>query len=109
MAAHGGMSVDVIHGGAELPLEDDRDYGPARYLSPEDVARAGGYLAATPFDELAQHYDLAAMRSAEVYLLPESESEVPLDLDTLRRRYEELTQFFAAAAAAGDSVIVMPA
>lgn len=73
------------------------------------VARAGGYLAATPFDELAQHYDLAAMRSAEVYLLPESESEVPLDLDTLRRRYEELTQFFAAAAAAGDSVIVMPA
>ncbi|AIS02571.1 hypothetical protein SGLAU_33215 (plasmid) [Streptomyces glaucescens] len=53
LAAHGGMPVDIIHGGVELPLEDELDYGPARYLSPEDVARAGGFLAATPFGELA--------------------------------------------------------
>jgi hypothetical protein len=39
IAAHGGMPVDVIQGGAELPLEDDLDYGPARYLSSEDVVR----------------------------------------------------------------------
>lgn len=107
LAAHGGMPVDIIHGGAELPLEDELDYGPARYLSPEDIARAGGFLAATPFDELARHYDLAAMRRAEIYLLPESDAEVPTDLDTLRHRYEELTRFFAAAATAGDAVALM--
>ncbi|MFD7306145.1 YfbM family protein [Streptomyces pharetrae] len=107
LAAHGGMPVDVIHGGAELPLEDELDYGPARYLSPEGVARAGGFLAATPFDILARHYDLAAMRRAEIYLLPESDAEVPADLDTLRHRYEELTRFFAAAATARDAVALM--
>ncbi|MGV2918809.1 DUF1877 family protein [Streptomyces alfalfae] len=48
IAAHGGMPVDVIHGGVELPCEDDMD-GPARYLPPEDVARANGCLATTPF------------------------------------------------------------
>ncbi|MGW1917808.1 YfbM family protein [Streptomyces sp. NPDC002076] len=107
IAAHGGMPVDVIHGGAELPLEDDMDFGPARYLSPEDVARASGCLATTRFDELAGYYDLATMSSAEIYFLPESETEVPSDLDTLRHRYEELTRFFSAAAAAGDGVVLM--
>ncbi|MEI5100868.1 YfbM family protein [Streptomyces sp. PmtG] len=107
IAAHGGMPADVIYGGAELPLEDDMDYGPARYLPPEDVARASGCLATTPFDELARHYDLAAMRSAEIYLLPESETGVPSDLEALRHRYEELTRFFSAAATAGDGVALM--
>ncbi|MEU0669239.1 DUF1877 family protein [Streptomyces lavendulocolor] len=90
IAAHGGIPVDVIHGGAELPLEDGLGYGPARCLSSEDVVRASSCLAATPFDELARHYDLAAMGSAEIYLLPASEAEVPSDLDTLRHRYQEL-------------------
>ena len=106
-AGQGGMPVDVVHGGAELPLEDAMDYGSARYLSPEDVTRAAGFLAATPFGELARHYDWAAMRGAEIYLLPESEAEIPADLDTLRQRYEELAQFLSAAAAAGDAIVLM--
>ncbi|MFD8912318.1 YfbM family protein [Streptomyces sp. NPDC059575] len=107
MAAHRGIPVDVIHGGVELPLEDDMDYGPARYLSSGDVARASDFLATTPFGELARHYDLAAMRSAEIYLVPDSEAEVPSDLDALRHRYEELSRFFSAAATAGDVVVLM--
>jgi hypothetical protein len=82
-------------------------YGPARYLSPQDVARAVGFLAATPFGELARHYDLAAMRRAGIYLLPESETGVTSDLETLRHRCEELTRFFRAAAAAGDAVVLI--
>jgi hypothetical protein len=39
--------------------------------------------------------------------LPESDAEVPADLDTLRHRYEELTRFFAAAATARDAVALM--
>ena len=46
-------------------------------------------------------------RRAEVYLLPESDAEVPSDLETLRRRYEELARFFSAAATAGDAVVLM--
>ncbi|MEE1942266.1 DUF1877 family protein [Streptomyces sp. TRM 70361] len=107
LAAHGGTAVDVVRGGAELPLEDGTDYGPARYFTPGEVARAAGSLAETPFDALAGHYDLAAMRSAEVYLLPENEAEVPLGLKTLRERYGELVRFFAAAAGAGDAVVLM--
>ncbi|MEU0718601.1 DUF1877 family protein [Streptomyces lavendulocolor] len=66
---------------------------PPGVLSSEDVVRASSCLAATPFDELARHYDLAAMGSAEIYLLPASEAEVPSDLDTLQHRYQELTRF----------------
>jgi len=47
------------------------------------------------------------MRGAEIYLLPESEAEIPADLDTLRQRYEELAQFLSAAAAAGDAIVLM--
>ncbi|MGV2918810.1 DUF1877 family protein [Streptomyces alfalfae] len=47
------------------------------------------------------------MRSAEIYLLLESETEVPSDLDALRHRYEELTRFFSAAATADDGVALM--
>lgn len=83
------------------------DYGPARYLTPEDVAHANRFLTATPFDEFARHYDLAAMRNAETYLLPESDAEIPADLDTLRHHYEELARFFSAAAATGDAMALM--
>ena len=50
---------------------------------------------------------MAAMRRAGIYLLPESDAEVPADLDTLQHRYEELTRFFSAAASAGDAVALM--
>ncbi|MEU3555839.1 DUF1877 family protein [Streptomyces fragilis] len=76
-------------------------------MSPEDVTRAGGFLAAMTFDVLAWHYDLASMYRAEIYLLPESDAEVPTDLDTLRHDYEELTRFFVGAATAGDAVALM--
>jgi hypothetical protein len=71
------------------------------------LSGASSCLAATPFDELARHYDLAAMCSAEIYLLPESEAEVPSDRDTLRHRYQELTRFFSAVATGGDGVVLM--
>ncbi|REH18444.1 protein of unknown function [Streptomyces sp. 2114.2] len=47
------------------------------------------------------------MRSAEIYLLPESETGVPSDLDTLRHRYEELARFFSTVATAGDGVVLV--
>ncbi|GAA4078692.1 YfbM family protein [Actinomadura miaoliensis] len=107
LRAHGGMTIDVIHGGAELPLDDETDFGPARYLTPSEVAEAGAFLAATPFDDLARHYDLPAMLAAEIYLVPAAEADVPFDLDALRCRYDELTRFFGAAAKAGDAVVLM--
>ncbi|MFD0133913.1 DUF1877 family protein [Streptomyces sp. NPDC127159] len=84
-----------------------RGYRPARYLTREDVAQVGGFLAATPFDESDGHYNSTAMRSAEIHLLPQSATEVGSDLGNLRHRYEELTRYFSATATAGDAIVLM--
>jgi hypothetical protein len=83
------------------------DYGPARFLNPEDVARASSCLTTTLFDELARHYDLAAMCTARIHFLPDSETEVPSDLEALRHHYDDLTRFFSAAATTGDAIALM--
>nr|WP_279628031.1 DUF1877 family protein [Streptomyces glaucescens] len=78
------------------PLSESRGRRPGRRLPRRHTVR-----------RTRRHYDMAAMRRAETYLLPESDAEVPADLATLQHRYEELTRFFSAAASAGDAVALM--
>jgi hypothetical protein len=99
----GDPQVDVF-GGAQLSGED-WGYGPARYLGPDEVGRAARHLLATPFEQLATHYDAARMRDEKIYptaIWDENEDT----LKYLRIHYEGLVEFFEAAATSGDAMIL---
>ncbi|REE99486.1 YfbM family protein [Thermomonospora umbrina] len=82
--APGGLGFDVI------------------YLEPERVRPAAEHLTATPFDRIAERFDLPVMVAAEVQdaklMDPGARDRV------LRPSYERLTRLFASAAAEGQAV-----
>jgi hypothetical protein len=99
----GGGPVDIVGGG--VPVSDiDRGYGPARYLTADEVRAGSAHLQATTWESLASHYDPGKMSSAEIYPAIWDQGDEPLDY--LRVNYESLVAFFAAAASVGDAVIL---
>ncbi|GAA1876236.1 DUF1877 family protein [Myceligenerans crystallogenes] len=98
---HGGLGIDVVQGGE--PLDVPGAFGTARLLPAGDVAAAADFLTATPFDDLAPHYDVAVCEGCP------APAEHPQEerLETLATAYADLAQFFGAAAGAGDAVVLM--
>ncbi|WP_336049136.1 DUF1877 family protein [Streptomyces sp. CA2R101] len=79
-----------------LLLEDGTLFG----WSAEQIARVARQLQATPWERLAAHYAPERMMGEEVY--PHTwRLDAEGELDWLRRSYEELVDFFTAAAAGG--------
>ncbi|MEU6327921.1 DUF1877 family protein [Streptomyces sp. NPDC047049] len=77
-------------------LEDGTLFG----WSAEQIARVAGQLQATPWERLAAHYAPERMMGKKVY--PHTWThDAEGGLDWLRRSYEELVDFFTAAAAGG--------
>jgi hypothetical protein len=97
-----GAPVDVVGGGALLS-DEDLGYGPARYMTPDEVTLAAASLAALPWEKLACRFDPAQMNSDNVYPAIWDDDGA---LDYLRVNYAVLVKFFDAAAAAGDGVIL---
>jgi hypothetical protein len=99
----GGGPVDIVGGG--VPVSDiDRGYGLVRYLTADDVRAGSAHLQVTTWESLASHYDPGKMSSADIY--PSIWDQGDEALDYLRVNYEALAAFFAAAASAGDAVIL---
>ncbi|HEX5994882.1 MAG TPA: YfbM family protein [Jiangellales bacterium] len=97
-----GSPVDVI-GGGEPMTDDEWGYDSPRLLSADDVADAAGFLGATSFASLAEHYDPAEMISAEVYPAIWDEHWA---LPYLEDYYTRLVALFRAAAAAREPILV---
>ncbi|GAB4084859.1 YfbM family protein [Myceligenerans cantabricum] len=98
---HGGLGIDVVQGGEPLGLPGA--IGTARLLPSDAVAVAAGFFTGTPFDELATHYDVAVCEGC-----PDPTEHPPEErIDVLAGVYDELGQFFTAAADAGDAVVLM--
>ncbi|MFL9658460.1 YfbM family protein [Streptomyces sp. PB17] len=95
--------VNVIQGEEPFAENEEWGYGPPRYLRPERVKLAAEALRATSYDQLLRGVDPAELTSAEVYPLGWGE---PGALECGRHWYDDLTQFFVAAAGADDAVIV---
>ena len=96
------LPVDVVTG-AHAFTDDDWGYGPAHYLTAQEVADAAAALAATSFDALTAEITLADLTEAKVYPMTWDEPDA---LDWVRHWYEPLPGFFAAAAGAGDSILI---
>lgn len=97
-------AVDVVRGGTPLGL--DGGWGPVRSLTPDEVRHAAEFLGATPFATLADGYDVTQLCDSESCPDPTEhlDEERP---QVLGERYDELRRFCAAAAAAGDGVVLM--
>jgi len=70
-----------------------------------DVEDAARHLRATPFEQLARHFDPARMAGQGIYpaIIWERDDDA---LDYLRENYEALVLFFDAAAASGSAAIM---
>ncbi|HEX2314939.1 MAG TPA: YfbM family protein [Thermomonospora sp.] len=99
---------DIVCGGRLLTEDGAADLGSGGpgmdviYLDPERVRPAADHLAATPFDRLAERFDLPAMVAAEVQ--DAGEMDAGTRDRVLRPAYERLTRLFASAAADGQAV-----
>jgi hypothetical protein len=89
----------AILGGAEIG--PDLGYGPARLLAPEEVGQAAEALARLSKEDLAQRFNLSAMKAANIYAC-DSEEELELAQDY----FERMTRFYAEAAAMGNAMIL---
>ncbi|WP_410654073.1 YfbM family protein [Amycolatopsis sp. lyj-112] len=102
LAARAGFEIDFVLGGT--PLGEDNGYGPARYLSPDEVRTVSTELSRTGFDQLSQGVELAELAEQQIY---PSIWDEPDALDYVRGNYDDLVVFFAGAAKAGDVVVTI--
>ncbi|KAB2345457.1 YfbM family protein [Actinomadura rudentiformis] len=94
---------DVVCGGRLLTEDGEAELGiDVIFVAPDRVKAAADHLADTSFGTIADRYDPAAMAAAEV------QDAAGLDAKTrdrvLKPAYENLTRFFAQAAADGQAV-----
>lgn len=103
LLARADFPVNVVHGEEPFAEDEDWGYGPPRYLRPERVRLAAQTLRITPYDQIISGVDPADLTKAEVYPLGWEE---PGALEWGRHWYDGLTQYFEAAAAADDAMLV---
>jgi hypothetical protein len=100
-----GFPVSIVFG--EEAFVDDEDtadwgYGPPRYLTPQQVARAATALAEVTEEQLLDGVDQAELHRAGIYpAIWDRPDELPWSVCHLA----DARTYFAAAAAAGDAVI----
>ena len=90
----------VLMGGEATPYRDS--LGAARVLSPRQVARLAQRLDERGVDAIMGGLDVDAMHD-EGILSTEDDEDVA---DALRSRLESLVEFYRAAAADGDAILV---
>lgn len=90
---------DAILGGAELG--EDMGYGPARFLTPEEVRATSAALDKVSAEDIARRFDLPTMIAAEIYAC-RNES----DLGLAQEYFAELVRYYADAASRGNAMLL---
>jgi len=95
------LSLAILEG---TEIGPELDFGPARYLTGEEVKAVAHALAALTPEALAQRYNPRDMQEKQIY--PEIwQDDDPESVDYLLHFFPDLQQFYADAAARGDAVI----
>lgn len=93
----------LVRGGKELG-DEDFGYGPARLLTPDQVANWANALSNISPDDLQKRFDPAAMAKAEIY--PQMWDEGDDALEYLLDYYDSLRSFLDEAKNANKGVII---
>jgi CRP-like cAMP-binding protein len=90
---------DAILGGTEIG--DDLGYGPARFLTAQQVREVAKALAAVSNEDLASHFDLDAMIAARIYPVRDG-----TELEMAQHYFEHLTRYYADASTNGNAMLL---
>jgi hypothetical protein len=92
----------IIYGGTEIG--EDIGYGPARYLSPQEVREAASELSKMAQESMIHRYNPQEMDEAGVY--PSGWADDPKEsLAWLLESYQRLVPYFLDAAAKGNAML----
>jgi hypothetical protein len=93
----------AVLGGAEIG--EDVGYGPARFLTPQEVKTVAAALSTISAAELAKRYDPKAMDEAEIY--PEIWMRDGAEgLEYVQAYFREMVEFYRTAAERGDAALL---
>jgi hypothetical protein len=93
--------ANIVLGGTEIG--GDVGYGPAHYLTPEELRAAAEAVRELPPDEFARRFDAEKLSANQIY--PEIWDEGDETLDYLRHYYETLRAYYLDAAAKGNAML----
>jgi len=95
------LSLAILDG---TEIGPELDYGPARYLTADEVAAVAQALAALTPETLAQRFDPQDMQEKDIYpAIWDRDGDE--ELEYLQMFFPTLQQFYADAAARGEVVI----
>ena len=95
--------VCVVMGG-ECIGEQDIGYGPARYLTSQQVKEVGNAIGQIPESKLLAKFDAERMNREEIY--PQGWCNSQEERDYIGQYFSTLRRFFRSASDAGDATIV---
>jgi hypothetical protein len=85
-------------------IGDDGGYGPARYLTPEEVRSVSAALSTITTEELRRRFDPEALEAAQIY--PNVWDEDPDDLfEEIESYFSELVAYYRDAASRGNAML----
>jgi hypothetical protein len=90
---------NAILGG--VPIGDDLGYGPARFLTPDQVHEVAAALSKVTREELVRRFDLDAMSAANIYACADED-----ELERAQHYFSKLARYFADATARGDAMLL---
>ena len=93
----------VIFGHRTLDPDQDLGYGPARFLTPDEVKQVAEALSAVTRNDLEQNYDAGKMTAAQIY--PGGWEKAEESMDWLYGHLVKLKAFYAGAAESDMAVI----
>jgi hypothetical protein len=104
-----GTAALVIFGGQTIAQDEPQDQEAGemivRYLTPSEVEDVAALLADISVEELEGRYDPDAMEQAEIYPTGVWAEERQEAFDYVAEYYEQLVEFYEAAAERGDAVL----
>jgi hypothetical protein len=93
----------AVLGGEEFG--EDIGYGPARFLTPSQVAEVNDVLSNISDAELRQRYDPAKMKAKEIYPDVIWMRDGQEAFEYVKEYFQQLVSFYRKAAARGDAVV----
>jgi hypothetical protein len=90
--------ANAVLGGQEIG--PDLGYGPARFLTPEQVREVAAALASITPQEFEKRFNWTAMEKGEIYAVHEDGAE------WLRDAFERMQEYYQAAAAQGNAMLL---
>ena len=94
--------ADAVLGGTEIG--DDNGYGPARYLTAEEVRAVAAVLADLPPAAFRARFDAAELVRHEIY--PDIWKELDDAVGYVAAGYETIRDFYADAAGRGSAALI---